>query len=130
MSSIECKCDVIEEDNFDGKTEVFSVGTSDSKLLWSLDSTILGVADSSVVGENLVVIMLHHLVNLSDLFMASLKVISLALLKSVLNEFNLAYLIEILKEQRNGLFLDWKITLRKVINYEQEYIQLNPFLMA
>ena len=53
MSYIECKCDGIKEDNFYGKTEVFPVGTSGSELLWSLDSTIIGVADSYKVWETL-----------------------------------------------------------------------------
>ena len=53
MSSIECKCDGIKGDNFDGNKDTFLFWTSDSELLGPLEIIILVVADSYKVKEEL-----------------------------------------------------------------------------
>ena len=51
MGSIEQKYYGIKEDNFDVNTAGFLVGISHYESFVSLDSTMLGVSDSSKVGE-------------------------------------------------------------------------------
>ena len=59
----------------------------------------------------------YHLVFLSDLFKASLKVLWSILLKAVMNESHLEYLGDLLKEWRNNLYLDLKTTSSKVMTW-------------
>ena len=47
----EQKCDSINEYKLDGNKEVVLVGTSHHGFLILLDSTMIGVSDSSKVGE-------------------------------------------------------------------------------
>ena len=54
VSSNGKKPDCIKEDNFDGNTEVFPVGTSDYELLGLLYRKTIGAADYSKVVELLV----------------------------------------------------------------------------
>ena len=106
MSFIGRKCDGIQIVNSDENTEGFPVGTSDSELLGSLDSTMIGVSDSYKLKENLVVRKVHHLVYLSEILKSSLKVPCLVLLKEFLNPDHLEHLSNILKDLRKDLYLE------------------------
>ena len=58
------------------------------------------------LAENLVVSKLHHLVYLSELLKAYLKIPCLALMKAVMNTMHLAHMNEVLKESKRDLHLD------------------------
>ena len=53
MGSPDSIFDGINEDNSDGKYEVFPIGTADDVSLGFFETSMLGLADSSKLGEEL-----------------------------------------------------------------------------